>query len=91
MNITRVKIENHQIWIYVFSLIFGGIIGLSDKKLGISLDWTISPLIAILMFGMFAQIPFYCTFFLLQNHTKKPPQFVMFCNIQIKKAWYSPP
>ncbi|MCH7323029.1 arsenic resistance protein [Solibacillus sp. MA9] len=58
MNITREKIENHQIWIYVFSLIFGGIIGLSDKNLGTSLDWTISPFIAVLMYGMFAQIPF---------------------------------
>ncbi|WP_274307833.1 arsenic resistance protein [Solibacillus daqui] len=58
MNITKEKIENHQIWIYVFSLIFGGIIGLSDETLGTSLDWTISPFIAILMYGMFAQIPF---------------------------------
>lgn len=58
MNSTREKLENNQIWIYVFSLILGGIIGLSFENLGTSLDWTISPLIAVLMYGMFAQIPF---------------------------------
>ncbi|MDN4493238.1 arsenic resistance protein [Ureibacillus aquaedulcis] len=58
MNTTREKLENHQIWIYVFSLILGGIIGLSNNHLGTGLAWTISPLIAVLMYGMFAQIPF---------------------------------
>lgn len=55
---TREKIENHQICIYVFSLILGGVIGLSNESLATSLDWIISPLIAVLMYGMFAQIPF---------------------------------
>lgn len=58
MVITREKVENHQIWIYVFSLIIGAIIGLSNDNLGAKLDWMISPLIAVLMYGMFAQIPF---------------------------------
>ncbi len=58
MNITREKVENNQIWIYVISLIIGGVLGLTNEDLGSSLDWTISPLIAILMFGMFTQIPF---------------------------------
>ncbi|WP_346235756.1 arsenic resistance protein [Lysinibacillus telephonicus] len=58
MKMTREKIENHQICIYVFSLIFGGVIGLSNESLATSLDWIISPLIAVLMYGMFAQIPF---------------------------------
>lgn len=58
MTITRDKIENNQIWIYVISLILGGALGLTNKDVGSHLDWTISPLIAILMFGMFTQIPF---------------------------------
>ncbi|MFP3918370.1 arsenic resistance protein [Lysinibacillus telephonicus] len=58
MKMTREKIENHQICIYVFSLILGGVIGLSNESLATSLDWIISPLIAVLMYGMFAQIPF---------------------------------
>ncbi|HEO8421330.1 MULTISPECIES: arsenic resistance protein [Bacillaceae] len=58
MNITREKLENQQIWIYGISLLFGGILGISNEDLGKGLDWAISPLIAILMYGMFAQIPF---------------------------------
>lgn len=58
MKITRVNLENQQIWIYVFSIILGLIIGLSNEKIGASLEWAISPLIAVLMYGMFAQIPF---------------------------------
>lgn len=58
MNITREKVENNQIWIYVISLIIGGVLGLANEDLGSNLDWVISPLIAILMFGMFTQIPF---------------------------------
>lgn len=56
--VTREKLENQQIWIYGISLIFGGVLGISNEDLGTSLDWAISPLIAILMYGMFAQIPF---------------------------------
>lgn len=58
MKITRVNLVNQQIWIYVFSIILGLIIGLSNEKIGASLEWAISPLIAVLMYGMFAQIPF---------------------------------
>jgi len=58
MKVTREKLENQQIWIYGISLVFGGILGVAKKDLGFSLDWAISPLIAILMYGMFAQIPF---------------------------------
>ncbi|MED1864344.1 arsenic resistance protein [Fictibacillus nanhaiensis] len=56
--ITRESLENQQIWIYGISLLIGGFIGLTFKSFGAGLQWTISPLIAILMYGMFAQIPF---------------------------------
>ena len=58
MSITREKLENQQIWIYGISLLFGGVLGISNGDFGNSLAWTISPLIAVLMYGMFAQIPF---------------------------------
>lgn len=57
MKITRETLENQQIWIYGGSLIFGGILGI-NTGIGTNLEWMISPLIAILMYGMFAQIPF---------------------------------
>ncbi|MDR4887782.1 arsenic resistance protein [Fredinandcohnia sp. QZ13] len=58
MNITREKIENRQIWIYGISLLLGGVLGNTNEDFGKSLGWAISPLIAILMYGMFTQIPF---------------------------------
>ncbi|WP_137789282.1 bile acid:sodium symporter [Bacillus sp. E(2018)] len=56
--ITRESLENQQIWIYVVSLLLGAFIGLRFEHFGTGLQWTISPLIAILLYGMFAQIPF---------------------------------
>lgn len=58
MNISRDKLEHHQIWIYGVSLLIGGMLGLVNTSLGNSLDWAISPSIAILLYAMFAQIPF---------------------------------
>ncbi|MBH0160537.1 arsenic resistance protein [Fictibacillus sp. 26RED30] len=55
---TREGLENQQIWIYGTSLLIGGFTGLTFENFGAGLQWTISPLIAILMYGMFAQIPF---------------------------------
>lgn len=56
MKITREKLEKQQIWIYGITLIFGGVLGIAKKALGTGFGQTISPLIAILMYGMFAQI-----------------------------------
>ncbi|MEK3934397.1 arsenic resistance protein [Sporosarcina sp. FSL W7-1349] len=58
MMITRENLEKKQIWIYGIALLFGGTLGLTNERVGTSLDWTISPLIALLMYVMFAQIPF---------------------------------
>lgn len=55
---TREGLENQQIWIYGTSLLIGGFTGLTFENFGAGLQWTITPLIAILMYGMFAQIPF---------------------------------
>ena len=56
--ITREQLENKQIWLYVASLFIGAMIGLASPTTGSSLHFTISPILAILLFGMFAQIPF---------------------------------
>src|SRR5690625_7052 len=54
----RQALENKQIWIYGLSIVLGGLLGILNKPLGARLDWTIAPLIALLMYGMFTQIPF---------------------------------
>lgn len=51
-------IENNQILIYACAIIAGGIIGLLNINTGSILTPLISPLIALLMYVMFAQIPF---------------------------------
>ncbi|WP_442637333.1 arsenic resistance protein [Rossellomorea marisflavi] len=58
MKMTREQLENQQIWIYAIALLIGGTVGLLSPRAGRSLDAAISPLIAILMYGMFTQIPF---------------------------------
>lgn len=56
--ITRDKLERHQIGVYAAALIMGGIFGIAIPEMGSAIQFGISPLIAILLFGMFAQIPF---------------------------------
>lgn len=50
--------EKGQIWIYVCALVIGAIFGLLNPSVGRSLDMVISPVLGILLYGMFAQIPF---------------------------------
>ncbi len=58
--ITREKMERHQVWIYIVVLIVAAIIGLLAKRAVHILDQPIlvSSIIAVLMYGMFTQIPF---------------------------------
>lgn len=58
MNITRDQLEKNQIWLFAISLLIGGIVGISKEHFATSLEWMISPLIAMLMYAMFTQIPF---------------------------------
>ncbi|MBP2078388.1 arsenic resistance protein [Oceanobacillus polygoni] len=54
----REQLEKQQVWIFGLSIVLGGMLGITYEDAGSSLGWIISPLIAILMYGMFAQIPF---------------------------------
>ncbi|MFC3803551.1 arsenic resistance protein [Cohnella sp. GCM10012308] len=58
--ITREKLEHHQVWLYVATLALAAGLGLLAPDLMAALDHSIfiSIVIAVLMFGMFAQIPF---------------------------------
>ncbi|WP_409271550.1 arsenic resistance protein [Neobacillus sp. SCS-31] len=56
--ITREKLENNQVWLYVIVLIIASGFGLLAPDIGGQLDSTISFVIAILMYSMFSQIPF---------------------------------
>lgn len=54
----REKLENQQIWVYGVSLILGVLLAYAFPNIGNQINWTISPLIGILLYGMFSQIPF---------------------------------
>jgi len=56
--ITREQLEKKQIGLYVVSLFIGAIVGLTSSTLSTFLFFTISPVLAILLYSMFAQIPF---------------------------------
>lgn len=58
--ITREQLEQYQIWVYIIVLIIAAIAGLIAPTMMSILDHQllISIVIAILMFGMFTQIPF---------------------------------
>ena len=56
--ISREKLENNQVWLYVIVFIIAAGLGLIVPDFFGQLDITISLVIAILMFSMFSQIPF---------------------------------
>lgn len=56
--ITREKLENNQVWLYVIVLVIAAGFGLIVPDFAGQLDVTISAVIAILMYSMFSQIPF---------------------------------
>lgn len=57
--ISREQLEKNQVWLYVLVLIIAAGFGLLWPTFSESLDCMISYVLAILMFGMFAQIPFF--------------------------------
>lgn len=56
--ISRERLENNQVWLYVIVLIIAAGLGLTTPDVGAKLDAPISFVIAILMYSMFSQIPF---------------------------------
>jgi len=56
--ISREKLENNQIFLYVIVLLLATAVELFAPTIGKQLDVTISFVIAILMYSMFSQIPF---------------------------------
>ncbi|WP_039961411.1 arsenic resistance protein [Brevibacillus sp. BC25] len=57
--ISREQLEKNQVWLYAFVLIIAAGTGLLWPESSKSLDSMISFILAILMYGMFAQIPFF--------------------------------
>ena len=55
---TRERLEENQIWVYAVTLALGGSIGLWRPTIGKNLEFLISPVLAIMLYGMFTQIPF---------------------------------
>lgn len=56
--ISREKLENNQVWLYVVVLAIAAGVGLMLPSVAEPLDVTISVVIALLMYSMFSQIPF---------------------------------
>ena len=55
---SREQLEEKQIWVYTVALGLGVGLGLWRPTFGASLESFISPVLAVLLYGMFAQIPF---------------------------------
>ncbi|GGO03275.1 arsenic resistance protein [Saccharibacillus kuerlensis] len=51
-------LERHQIAVYAVALAIGIAAGLVSEPFGRSMEWLISPLLAVLLYGMFTMIPF---------------------------------
>ncbi|MGG4401462.1 arsenic resistance protein [Paenibacillus amylolyticus] len=56
--LTRETMEQQQTWFYVVALFVGAVIGLSNPGWGNVLHYTVSPVLAVLLYSMFVQIPF---------------------------------
>ena len=56
--LTRETMERQQTWFYVMALLAGVWIGLSAPTWGNSLHYAVSPVLAVLLYSMFVQIPF---------------------------------
>ncbi|WFA83616.1 arsenic resistance protein [Paenibacillus amylolyticus] len=56
--LTRETMEQQQTWFYVVALFVGAAIGLSNPVWGNVLHYTVSPVLAVLLYSMFVQIPF---------------------------------
>ena len=54
----REQLEENQIWIYALALALGAGLGLWRPPFGEFLEFLISPVLAIMLYGMFTQIPF---------------------------------
>jgi ACR3 family arsenite efflux pump ArsB len=55
--VSRQQLEENQIWLYAVALAIGAGLGLWQPALGAGLEFLISPVLAVLLYGMFAQIP----------------------------------
>jgi len=56
--VSREQLEENQIRLYVVALTIGAGLGLWRPTLGASLEFMVSPVLAVLLYGMFVQIPF---------------------------------
>ncbi|ARR10801.1 arsenic resistance protein [Paenibacillus bovis] len=56
---SREQLEKNQVWLYALALIIAAGVGLIWPKSSASLNHIISFVLAVLMYGMFAQIPFF--------------------------------
>lgn len=58
MTISLKQMETYQIHIYVATILFAIIFGLFLPSIGRSLEVLVTPVLALMLYGMFSQIPF---------------------------------
>ena len=56
---SRERLEENQVWLYAVALAVGAGLGLWQPTVGTSLEFLISPVLAVMLYGMFTQIPFF--------------------------------
>lgn len=50
-------LEKHQIWMYLFALAIGGVLGLSAPGVGAPLETAINPVLGLLLYATFLMVP----------------------------------
>lgn len=55
---SRERLEKYQVWVYAVALVVGAGLGVWHSILGESLGFLISPVLSVLLYSMFSQIPF---------------------------------
>lgn len=56
--ISRERLEEKQVWVYAVALAAGAMLGSWKPDFGAGLEFLINPVLAVMLYGMFAQIPF---------------------------------
>jgi ACR3 family arsenite efflux pump ArsB len=52
------RLERNQIWVYATGLVLGAVLGLARPKLGSALEILVYPVLGILLYATFLQVPF---------------------------------
>jgi ACR3 family arsenite transporter len=55
---SRDRLERNQIWVYAAALLLGAVLGLAMPRMGLALEVLIYPVLGVLLYATFLQVPF---------------------------------